>query len=291
MNRVKFNIDSSHLHFSIPKNISVDELESIFNQIEKLIKDKTIDEQVQEWFYQKLIEEDSYNSSIPEWVNNALDWQTGWIPILIVKQSENDWTGCLELIKSYLEAEFLQVKLSQNAMLLLVSNKYFQISHDNSLELDEFALGLYELFQNESNEEVKVGIDYPVNTVDSIVEHVSSLINDIKWVRQLWHEVSLFAPWNHQFERILSKLPTGVIDQHLMERWQIDHELLHTLEVFFEENLNMSETARRLFVHRNTLQYRIDKVKQQTGLDVKRFEDAMIVKIQLFLIYKLHKNQ
>ena len=64
---------------------------------------------------------------------------------------------------------------------------------------------------------------------------------------------------------------------------EFDHEILSTIDNFFENNLNVSETARQLFVHRNTLVYRIEKLQKSTGLDIRTFEDAMTLKIALMV--------
>ena len=64
---------------------------------------------------------------------------------------------------------------------------------------------------------------------------------------------------------------------------EFDHEILSTIDTFFENNLNVSETARQLFVHRNTLVYRIEKLQKSTGLDIRTFEDAMTLKIALMV--------
>ena len=52
---------------------------------------------------------------------------------------------------------------------------------------------------------------------------------------------------------------------------------------FFDNNLNISETARRLYVHRNTLVYRLEKIQKKTGLDVRVFEDALTFKIAMMV--------
>ncbi len=64
----------------------------------------------------------------------------------------------------------------------------------------------------------------------------------------------------------------------------LDEETLNTLNKFFENNLNVSETSRQLFVHRNTLVYRIEKIHQSTGLDLRSFDDALTFKIALMVV-------
>ena len=64
----------------------------------------------------------------------------------------------------------------------------------------------------------------------------------------------------------------------------LDEETLVTINKFFENNLNVSETSRQLFVHRNTLVYRIEKIQKSTGLDLRNFEDALTFKIALMVV-------
>ena len=64
----------------------------------------------------------------------------------------------------------------------------------------------------------------------------------------------------------------------------LDEETLNTINKFFENNLNVSETSRQLFVHRNTLVYRIEKLEKSSGLDVRKFDDALTFKIAMMVI-------
>ena len=60
-----------------------------------------------------------------------------------------------------------------------------------------------------------------------------------------------------------------------------NEEMLRTIEVFFQKDLNLSDTARQLYIHRNTLVYRLDKVQRETGLDLRKFADAVTFKMLL----------
>ncbi|MDE6982997.1 MAG: helix-turn-helix domain-containing protein [Lachnospiraceae bacterium] len=64
----------------------------------------------------------------------------------------------------------------------------------------------------------------------------------------------------------------------------LDDEILTTVQKFFDNNLNVSETSRQLYVHRNTLVYRIEKLHQSTGLDIRKFDDALTFKIALMVV-------
>ena len=65
---------------------------------------------------------------------------------------------------------------------------------------------------------------------------------------------------------------------------ELDEEILTTVNTFLDNNLNVSETARQLYVHRNTLLYRLEKLEKLTGLDIRVFEDALTLKIALMVV-------
>ena len=96
--------------------------------------------------------------------------------------------------------------------------------------------------------------------------------------------------------RLIYQLPTTLCETFLKEVFKtgsidsLDHETLFTIHRFFENNLNVSETSRKLFVHRNTLVYRLEKIKKLTGLDLREFDDAIIFKIALMVKKYLTSN-
>ena len=65
---------------------------------------------------------------------------------------------------------------------------------------------------------------------------------------------------------------------------EVDEEVISTVNAFLDNNFNVSETARKLYIHRNTLGYRIEKLKQSTGLDVREFNDALTFRIALMVV-------
>ena len=67
-------------------------------------------------------------------------------------------------------------------------------------------------------------------------------------------------------------------------RKTFDEETLTTINKFFENNLNVSETSRQLYVHRNTLVYRLEKLQKSTGLDIRVFDDALTFKIAMMVV-------
>ena len=89
--------------------------------------------------------------------------------------------------------------------------------------------------------------------------------------------------------RLIYQLPTTLCEIFLTEVFKknsiesLDQETLFTINMFFENSLNVSETSRKLFVHRNTLVYRLEKIKKLTGLDLREFDDAIIFKVALMV--------
>ena len=89
--------------------------------------------------------------------------------------------------------------------------------------------------------------------------------------------------------RLIYQLPTVMCEMFLQEVFKknpidaLDQETLFTINKFFENNLNVSETARKLFVHRNTLVYRLEKIKKLTGLDLREFDHAIVFKVALMV--------
>ena len=102
-------------------------------------------------------------------------------------------------------------------------------------------------------------------------------------------EKSIISSENLGIARLIYQLPTTLCEMFLQEVFKknpidaLDQETLFTIYKFFENNLNVSETARKLFVHRNTLVYRLEKIKKLTGLDLREFDDAITFKVALMV--------
>ena len=90
--------------------------------------------------------------------------------------------------------------------------------------------------------------------------------------------------------RLIYQLPIPLCKMFIHEIFEkkspdeFDEETLVTINKFFENSLNVSETSRQLYIHRNTLVYRLDKIQKSTGLDLRIFEDAITFKIALMVV-------
>lgn len=97
--------------------------------------------------------------------------------------------------------------------------------------------------------------------------------------------------------RLIYQLPTTLCKLFLKEVFKegsfesLDSETMLTIKKFFENNLNISETSRQLYVHRNTLVYRLDKIQKITGLDLRKFDDAIIFKVSMLVKKYLDRSE
>lgn len=97
--------------------------------------------------------------------------------------------------------------------------------------------------------------------------------------------------------RLIYQLPTTSCTLFLNEVFRdgsfetLDSETMSTIQKFFENNLNVSETSRQLYIHRNTLVYRLDKIQKITGLDLRMFDDAIVFKVAMLVKKYLDSNK
>ena len=102
-------------------------------------------------------------------------------------------------------------------------------------------------------------------------------------------EKNIISYENLGIGRLIYQLPTTLCEMFLQEVFKngsldaLDRETLMTIQCFFENNLNVSETSRKLFVHRNTLVYRLEKIRKLTGLDLREFDHAITFKVALMV--------
>ena len=102
-------------------------------------------------------------------------------------------------------------------------------------------------------------------------------------------EGSIITYENLGLGRIIYQLPNTLCQMFLNEVFKknpietLDEDTLDTINRFFENNLNVSETSRKLYVHRNTLVYRLEKIKKLTGLDLREFDHAIVFKVAMMV--------
>lgn len=156
-------------------------------------------------------------------------------------------------------------------------------------ELVQFAQAVQESLMVETASHTTVGIGDRSLNLSTLGESYRQARRamEVGTIFQLGSTVFVFT--HMMLERFLSEIPRDIASHYhaiLFNRKTarlFNEEMLHTIEMFFEKDLNLSDTARQLYIHRNTLVYRLDKVQRQTGLDLRNFRDAVTFKILLEL--------
>ena len=141
-----------------------------------------------------------------------------------------------------------------------------------------------------------VGIGTPISNIKDLAASFKEAQIALE-VGKVFDTEQSIVSYNHLgIARLVYQLPTTLCEMFLKEVFNqgsidsLDDETLFTIQRFFENNLNVSETSRGLFVHRNTLVYRLEKIKKLTGLDLREFDDAIVFKVALMVKKYLNSN-
>lgn len=160
---------------------------------------------------------------------------------------------------------------------------------DNLDDLRQFGQALQETLMGETAHQMTVGIGRTRHMIDELWESYSEAKRAIEVGRIFQPEDNIYMFSRLILERFLMELPPdlcayyhGLLFNRKTQRL-FNEEMLYTIDMFFKKDLNLSDTARQLYIHRNTLVYRLDKVQKQTGLDLRTFEDAVTFKILMEL--------
>ncbi len=173
-----------------------------------------------------------------------------------------------------------------------------QISVNTSNEeLEAMAMAMESTLKTELRIKTSIGIG-------TVAEHLRELADSYKEAQTAIEvgkvfdtEKSIMHYENLGIGRLIYQLPTTLCEIFLGEVFKknsidsLDQETLFTINKFFENNLNVSETSRKLFVHRNTLVYRLEKIKKLTGLDLRQFDHAIVFKVALMVRKYLNSRE
>ena len=166
----------------------------------------------------------------------------------------------------------------------------------DSKDLDKLAGSIVDTLSSEFYTHCVVGIGTMVTGIKDLARSFKEAQVALEVGKVFDTERSIVSYDNLGIARLIYQLPTTLCEMFLKEVFKrgsiesLDHETLFTIQRFFENNLNVSETSRKLFVHRNTLVYRLEKIKKITGLDLREFEDAIVFKVALMVKKYLSSN-
>ena len=163
-------------------------------------------------------------------------------------------------------------------------------------DMEKLAASIVDTLSGEHYIKAVVGIGTPIANVKDLATSFKEAQIAMEVSKVFDTEKQIIRYDNLGIARLIYQLPTTVCEMFLREVFKqgsiesLDQETLFTIQRFFENNLNVSETSRGLFVHRNTLVYRLEKIKKLTGLDLREFDDAIVFKVALMVKKYLSNN-
>lgn len=169
------------------------------------------------------------------------------------------------------------------------------ISHieekDREVQLENIAGSLADNLHTEAMIRVRVGYGNVVKQLPEIAESYQEARMALEVGRVFYAELDTISYGKLGIGRLIYQLPMSLCQMFIKEVFGDtipdildDEEAMSTINKFFENSLNISETARQLYVHRNTLVYRLERIEKAIGLDIRTFEDAMTFRIAVMVI-------
>lgn len=208
--------------------------------------------------------------------------------VMIVEPSAGKENNMLELVRGYFgtgSKDFVTA-VDENSVVIV---KEIQ-EHDARAELEKTARGIKGLLEKEGISRIHVAYGNIVNEIKEVSRSYKEAKMAMDVGKIFFEERGVIAYSELGIGRLIYQLPIPLCKMFIGEIFggkspdDFDEETITTIHKFFENSLNVSETSRQLFIHRNTLVYRLDKLQKSTGLDLRVFEDAITFKIALMVV-------
>lgn len=206
---------------------------------------------------------------------------------LIETKNEKD-TGALEIVKGLFASktkDFI-TQVDEKNIILVKEVKPNETYED----MDKTAKVILDMLNTEAMTSVHVSYGTMVNEIKDVSRSYKEAKMALDVGKIFYSDRNVVAYSSLGIGRLIYQLPIPLCKMFIKEIFEnkspddFDEETLVTIDKFFENSLNVSETSRQLYIHRNTLVYRLDKLQKSTGLDLRVFEDAITFKIALMVV-------
>jgi carbohydrate diacid regulator len=208
--------------------------------------------------------------------------------VLIIESDNGKDTNVLETMRTYFGSnskDFITAVDENNVIIVKDLSE-----GDSAKDIEKTAASIVAFLEKENFKQVRVAY----GTVVKEIKEVSRSYKESKMALDVgkifFDDRNVIAYSELGIGRLIYQLPIPLCKMFIREIFDnkspddFDEETLMTINKFFENSLNVSETSRQLFIHRNTLVYRLDKLQKSTGLDLRVFEDAITFKIALMVV-------
>ena len=208
--------------------------------------------------------------------------------VLIVESGNGRDNNVLELARTHLgnnSRDFITAVDEVNVILVKELTE-----PDSRKEIERTAQSLEEYLCKEGIGDIRIAYGTVVNEIKEVSRSYKEAKMALDVGKIFFEDREIIAYSELGIGRLIYQLPIPLCKMFIREIFDgkspddFDEETLTTIDKFFENSLNVSETSRQLFIHRNTLVYRLDKLQKSTGLDLRVFEDAITFKIALMVV-------
>ena len=208
--------------------------------------------------------------------------------IFIIETSHDKDTNTLDSVRSLFGGKTRDFITAVDEKNIIVVKELF--AGEGYAEMEKVAEEMLSMLKSEGEE----GAHIAYGTIVGNIKEVSKSYKEAKLALDVgkifFEEKDIIAYSALGIGRLIYQLPIPLCKMFIREIFEgkspddFDEETLTTINKFFENSLNVSETSRQLYIHRNTLVYRLDKLQKSTGLDLRVFEDAITFKIALMVV-------
>ena len=156
--------------------------------------------------------------------------------------------------------------------------------------MEQIARMIVDMLNTEAMTQVRVAYGNPVSEIKDVSRSYKEAKMALDVGKIFYAEKNIVSYTKLGIGRLIYQLPVPLCEMFMKEVFgdqlpdAFDEETQVTISKFFENNLNVSETARQLYIHRNTLVYRLEKIQKSTGLDIRAFDDALTFKIAMMVV-------
>ncbi len=214
--------------------------------------------------------------------------------VLLIRLTDKNDVSVYDVIQNLFpdKSKDFVININENDIALVKEVK----SDIDGKDLEKLARSISDALSSEFYVHALVGIGTPIVGVKELARSFKEAQVALEVGKVFDTERNIVSYDHLGIARLIYQLPTTLCEMFLREIFKVgsietlDQETLFTIQRFFENNLNVSETSRKLFVHRNTLVYRLEKIKKLTGLDLREFDDAIVFKVALMVKKYLDAN-
>jgi carbohydrate diacid regulator len=208
--------------------------------------------------------------------------------VFVIETAQENDVSSMEIVKSLFIGkgrDFITAVDERN--IILVKELRDSESYE---DMERIAKTVLDMLNTEAMSKVHIAYGTIVNEIRDVSRSYKDAKMALDVGKIFYSDQHVVAYSNLGIGRLIYQLPVHLCRMFIREIFngkspdEFDEETLTTINKFFDNNLNVSETSRQLYIHRNTLVYRLDKLQKSTGLDLRIFEDAITFKIALMVV-------